>query len=172
MKILLMGYMGSGKSTVGKRLAEILKFDFIDLDAFIEQNENQSIVNLFKAKGEIYFRKKESLYLNEILLKKNVVISLGGGTPCYGTNMNRILTSENARSVYLKLSIPSLVSRLNDETTKRPLIAHLKTDEELVEFIGKHLFERSPFYNRADLTVSADYKTVDELTEEIVANLF
>lgn len=172
MVIILMGYMGSGKSTVGKNLSNVLGFDFIDLDAYIEQKENQAIADIFKSRGEIYFRKKESFYLNEVLEKRNVVISLGGGTPCYGANMHHILTNENSKSIYLKLSIPNLVVRLNNETSKRPLISHLSTDEELVEFIGKHLFERSPFYNQAGLTISADSKTVDELTEEIVSKLF
>src|SRR5690606_18970444 len=155
MKIILMGYMGSGKSTIGLQLANILGFTFVDLDTYIEAKEASSIPELFKSKDEIYFRKKETSYLKELLnTNESSVIALGGGTPCYGTNLQFILETDDAKSVYLKLSIPSLVKRLELEKSKRPLISHLKTQEELTEFIGKHLFERSPYYSQADEIVN------------------
>ena len=168
-----MGYMGSGKSTIGLQLANILGFTFVDLDTYIEAKEASSIPELFKSKGEIYFRKKETSYLKELLnTNESSVIALGGGTPCYGTNLQLILETDDAKSVYLKLSIPSLVKRLELEKSKRPLISHLKTQEELTEFIGKHLFERSSYYSQANEIVNVDEKSVDDIVESIILKLF
>ncbi|HUH28720.1 shikimate kinase [Gelidibacter sp.] len=172
MNIVLIGYMGSGKSTIGRKLAEIVDFKFVDLDDYIQKKENMSIPQIFETKGEIYFRKKEHLYLKEVLQLNNIILSLGGGTPCYGSNMAAILDAEDTHSIYLKSSIPSLVQRLTPEKAQRPLIAHLKTDEELIEFIGKHLFERSFYYNQSKQTVVTDGKSIAAIAEEIVAGLF
>ncbi len=172
MTIILIGYMGSGKSTIGQELSKILKFDYLDLDVYIQNRQGSSISKLFETKGEIYFRKIESEYLKEVLLLENTVISLGGGTPCYGTNMDAIKFSPETKSIYLKASIPCLVDRLFDKRSKRPLIAHLTNKNELTEFIGKHLFERSNFYNQSDFTVSVDQKTVNKINEDIVMKLF
>ncbi|RXJ44279.1 shikimate kinase [Gelidibacter gilvus] len=172
MSIVLIGYMGSGKSTIGRKLAKIVDFEFIDLDDYIQKKENLSIPQIFETKGEIYFRKKEHLYLKEVLQLSNIILSLGGGTPCYGSNMDAILNAEGAHSIYLKSSIPSLVKRLTPEKAQRPLIAHLKTEEELTEFIGKHLFERSFYYSQSNQTVVTDGKSIAVIAEEIVASLF
>ncbi|WP_299399634.1 shikimate kinase [uncultured Gelidibacter sp.] len=172
MNIILIGYMGSGKSTIGKKLSEQLNFDFVDLDDYIQEKEGLTIPEIFKTKGEIYFRKKENTYLKEVLELNNVVVSLGGGTPCYGSNMEAILNAKDAHSIYLKLSIPNLVQRLSSEKSQRPLIAHLETDEDLTEFIGKHLFERSFYYRQSNQTLLTDGKSVEAITEEIIAGLF
>lgn len=171
MNIILIGYMGSGKSTIGKKLSEILNLELIDLDDYIQKMENLTISQIFATKGEIYFRKKEHFYLNELLKRDDLILSLGGGTPCYGDNMSVILNAAHAHSIYLKSSIPNLVQRLSAEKLKRPLIAHLKTDEELTEFIGKHLFERSFFYNQSHQTIVTDGKSIATIVEEIVAGL-
>ena len=172
MNIIFIGYMGSGKSTIGQEFSKILKFDYVDLDDYIQLKEGKSISELFKSKGEIYFRKKESQYLLEVLSLETTVVSLGGGTPCYGNNMQYISDSANSKSIYLKASIPNLVERLFDERTSRPLISHLGNKEDLTEFIGKHLFERSAYYNQADITQSVDGKSIDEIVEELVLKLF
>ena len=167
MKVVLIGYMGSGKTTVGRLLAEEIKVEFIDLDDYIETRLNEKITDLFATKGELYFRKKESELLNELLDdKRNLVIALGGGTPCYGVNMNTILQKTDL-VFYIKLSIASLIERLHKEKEHRPLIAHLK-DEDLPEFIGKHLFERSVYYSRANYTVTGDHKDSELVKEEIL----
>ncbi|PKQ45125.1 shikimate kinase [Confluentibacter flavum] len=172
MNVILIGYMASGKSTIGKILANKLNYDFIDLDDYIEKKEQTTIVNIFKSRGEIYFRKLETAYLKAILEhKNNVVLSLGGGTPCYGNNMDVILSDTNSKSIYLKTSIPALVSRLKNEKSKRPLLAHIETDDLLSEFIGKHLFERSQFYNLAEAKITTDNKTESEIVEELLLNL-
>lgn len=163
-----MGYMASGKSTYGKILSNKLNYSFIDLDDYIEEKESLSVSRIFKTKGEIYFRKKETEYLNALLKNEtNLILSLGGGTPCYGNNMDAILKAENVVSVYLKASIKTLINNLKDEKSQRPLIADIKTDELLAEFIGKHLFERAYFYNQADKIVDTDNKSVEDIIKDL-----
>ncbi|AEM71274.1 Shikimate kinase [Allomuricauda ruestringensis DSM 13258] len=148
MKIVLVGYMASGKSTVGRLLARQLGVEFIDLDDYIEQHQKKSIKTIFSEKGEIFFRKLEHQMLAEVLEKeKSIILSTGGGTPCYGTNMVTIL-NQSDHSIYLNLSIPNLVERISKEKDNRPLVKNI-ADEELPEFIGKHLFERRPYYLQA-----------------------
>lgn len=172
MIIVLIGYMGSGKSSIGQKLAKVLSYDFIDLDSYIESKEYLSISDIFFNKGEIYFRKKEGQYLNEVLKdSQHTVLALGGGTPCYGYNMKNILEKDNVTSIYLKTSIPELGKRLMKEKSKRPLISHLETEEELVEFIGKHIFERTSFYTQSNKTISTDNQTTDLIVEKIVIEL-
>lgn len=169
MIVVLVGYMASGKSRLGKVLAKKLNYSFIDLDDFIEYQEKSTINELFKTKGEIYFRKQESLYLDDILnSKEDIVLALGGGTPCYGNNMDRVLNSPSVRSIYLKASINTLINRLEGEKDKRPIISHIKEKDELTEFIAKHLFERSPFYNLSQYKISTDGKTIEEIIQELL----
>ncbi len=172
MTIFLIGYMGSGKSTIGQKLSTILKYEFVDLDTYIEDKEGKSIPELFKSKGEIYFRKIENQYLKEVLKFHSAIVSLGGGTPCYGNNMDIIKSTNDTKSIYLKASIPQLAERLMKEKNNRPLISHIKNPEGLIEFIGKHLFERSFFYTQANITISVDSKSINEIVEEIIMELF
>ncbi len=167
--IILIGYMGCGKSTVGKRLAEINHMDYVDLDDYIEKKEGATIKDIFKNKGEVYFRKIETAYLQDCLSSlKNTVLSLGGGTPCFGVNMQTIVDAKNSSSVYLQTSIGGLAERLFKEKDKRPLIAHTTTVDELTEFIAKHVFERSQYYLQSEFKVSTDSKSVSQIVDEIV----
>lgn len=171
MIITLLGYMGCGKSTIGKELAQIMGYVFIDLDNYIETKEGKSITAIFNDKGEVYFRKKENEYLKEILDTKNkIVLSLGGGTPCYGNNMD--LVNSKTYSVYLNLSVDKLTERLYAEKEHRPLISHLNTQNSLNEFIGIHLFERSPYYLKAHANIKTDNLTVKETISKVVACLY
>lgn len=155
MKVVLLGYMASGKTTIGKKLADKLCLPFLDLDRYIESKEGKTVSDLFATKGEIYFRKVESLYLEELLgSPQEFVLSLGGGTPCYSGNMDKILASD-AISVYLKGSIQTLVERVLLNKEKRPLVANI-ADQDLPEFIGKHLFERRNDYERAAIKINID----------------
>ncbi|MEN8704390.1 MAG: shikimate kinase [Polaribacter sp.] len=170
MQIVLLGYMASGKSSIGKRIAKSLNISFIDLDDFIIDKENQSIADIFSTKGEIYFRKIEHLYLKEILEnKKNVILSLGGGTPCYANNMELIKNSK-AISIYLQGNVPTLAARLIKKKANRPLVASL-SDEQIPEFVAKHLFERRAFYELAEMTFKIDQKKKKEVAKEIQAIL-
>lgn len=172
MVVVLMGYMGSGKSTIGKELSTVLNYKFLDLDSYISEKELASIPEIFKQKGEIYFRKKETFYLNEILSSEdNIILSLGGGTSCYGKNLSVLLNNDKIKLFYLKLSISLLTKRLFSEMEKRPVISHLKTEDELTEFIGKHLFERTQYYNEAHYTINTDHKTQQDVIEDILMYL-
>ena len=166
MKIVLLGYMASGKSTIGREISKKLDMKFIDLDDYISKREKRSISEIFKVEGEIYFRRIESSYLSEILNSKDsFILSLGGGTPCYSNNMELILNSE-ASSIYIKADIKTLASRLTAEKNKRPLVAYLK-DDKLIEFVAKHLFERRFFYEQASITVHTEDKSIEEIITEI-----
>lgn len=167
MKIALCGYMGSGKSTVSQLLAKKNELAFVELDNEIEKKENLSISEIFSDKGEIYFRKKESLVLQDTLaLAKNAVISLGGGTPCYGNNLELLKNNKEVKLVYLKVSPQNLTQRLFKERENRPLIANLD-EEKLEEYIRKHLFERQFYYLQSDFIIDANNKTLEELVKEI-----
>jgi len=171
MKIILIGYMGSGKSSVGRQLAASLNYKFIDLDQAIAQETGSSISDLFATKGEVYFRKMERKLLAKILTdSSNLVLASGGGTPCYG-DMIQFLKSVASTTVYLKTSNEELTRRLFNERQQRPLIAHLNTELLLNDFIKKHLFERSYFYNQSDLKVATDSRSVETIVEEIKNNL-
>jgi len=173
MIIVLMGYMASGKSTIGERLAKKLNYNFVDLDDLIEAKEGASVSEVFKSKGEIYFRKQEAIYLREQLkLNENIILSVGGGTPCYSNNMEAILNETKVKSIYLKASIPTLIEKLMRKKATRPLIAHIETEEAMGEFIGKHLFERAHFYNQANIKIAIDNKSKKEVTKEILETLF
>ena len=170
MKIVLLGYMGSGKTTVARLLAEQLQLRLMDLDTLIETYANQRIPEIFQEKGEIFFRKLEHQVLEKTLeTPESFILALGGGTPCYGRNMDIILQATQ-RVFYLKMGIPQLTKRLINEKQDRPLISHI-ADEELPEFIGKHLFERQPFYMKAPYIVKSDNKSAREIAEEISKEL-
>lgn len=165
MKIILLGYMASGKSTISKLLANALDVEAIDLDDYIIDKEKDSIKNIFKTKGEVYFRKQENIYLKELVdNEKNFVLALGGGTPCYANNIEFIKNLPN--SFYLKANLNTLFERLHLEKEKRPLISELN-NEKLKEFIAKHMFERAPYYEQASYTISIDKKSIESIVDEI-----
>ena len=165
MKFVLLGYMGSGKSTVAKALSNKLHLPCIDLDDYIVEKEQMTVNKIFQTHGEIYFRLQESKYLKEILeMDSELVISVGGGTPCYSNNMD--LINQHSRSIYLKGNIATICQRLKNEKDQRPLIADLN-DQQLTEFVAKHLFERRNFYERAHEIINIDNKSLEDLLNEV-----
>ena len=165
-KIILLGYMGCGKSTIANKLSQSLKIPFVDLDEKIEEKANLSINEIFDTRGEIYFRKLEHQVFVELLNSPDKqIIGLGGGTPCYANN-HELLNGENVASIYLKASIDTLFRRLSVNKSKRPLISQ-KNDVEMKEFIATHLFERSYYYNQAQFKVTVDEKTIDQVVLDI-----
>jgi shikimate kinase len=146
MRIFLIGFMGCGKTTLGKKLAKHLNFNFIDLDRFIENKTVKSINVIFDEKEEQYFRDLEKESLNEIYKMDNLVIATGGGTPCFSDNMQTML--EKGICIYLKMEAEDLAERLGKEKNNRPLICHL-TKNELNDFISEKLMEREKFYKKA-----------------------
>ena len=168
MKIILLGYMGTGKSTIGKALANELNLSFIDLDHTMEKQMGMTISDFFEVSGELKFRRLENEVLNNVLAENDqMILSTGGGTPCYGNNLQLMTSAPKAKVFYLKASIKTLTERLLSEKDTRPLIQSIG-DEDLPEFIGKHLFERSNFYLQADYVLDIDQKSVETIVKEIV----
>ncbi|WP_028282900.1 shikimate kinase [Olleya marilimosa] len=166
MNLIFIGYMASGKSTIGQQLAEKMGFKFIDLDNYIEVREKMSVSDIFKTKGEIHFRKLEQSYLKKITANADkTIIALGGGTPCFYNTMEWLNELDNFKTIYLRTNLDILTDRLFLNKT-RPLISHLETKEALKDFIAKHLFERSFFYNQASIVVES---TTSE--EETINNI-
>lgn len=167
MIISLMGYMGSGKSHISRILDEKTNYKIIDLDVEIISRYGLSVSEIFKKKGEIFFRKLERDVLEDILTtKKNIVLSLGGGTPAYYDNIT--LINEYSISFFLQTSVSVLVKRLVKDKEKRPLISNI-SDKDLPEFIAKHLFERNTFYHQAKFTINTNGKTPEEIATEIIS---
>lgn len=164
-KIILTGYMGVGKSTIGKCLAKKIFFPFVDLDRLIEEKNNATIPEIFQSKGEIFFRKQEHIILNELIdNEQNMIISLGGGTPCYANN-HLVLQRENITSIYLKMNAHDLTERLKQSKKNRPLLQNI---DDLYSFVGQHLFERNYFYSFAKHTINVANKSVEKIVEEII----
>lgn len=166
MIITLVGYMGTGKSHISNILSTKLNFKLFDLDKEISNKLELSIPEIFEKYGEIFFRKAEKKTLEEILnSENNCILSVGGGTPVYYKNMETI--NAQSVSIYLRTGVSTLTERLKKNKEKRPLIAKI-TDEDLPEFIAKHLFERNPYYSEAQYIVNTDNKSTEEVAEEII----
>lgn len=149
-RIILIGYMGAGKTTVGKALARELGLPFYDLDWYIEERFRRTIPQIFTEKGEEGFRRIEQHVLHEVAEFEDLIISSGGGTPCFFDNMEYM--NRQAMTVYLKATPETLFQHLKMGKTERPLLKG-KTDEELMDFIRSSLATREPFYSRARYTL-------------------
>ena len=147
-RIFLVGYMGTGKTTIGRELAKALNLDFIDLDHYIQGRYQKTVSQIFEEVGEAGFREIEQKILHEVGEIENVVISAGGGTPCFHGNMEYM--KQAGQTIYLKASPEVLVQRLNSCKDKRPLIRD-KNEDELLIFIRDSLQKREPYYNAADI---------------------
>jgi shikimate kinase len=149
-RIFLIGFMGSGKSTLGAQLARRLEYHFVDMDQLIEDTAEMTIPEIFDEHGEEVFRKWEHDILQELCQRENMVISTGGGVPCHSGMMD--LMNSCGTTIYLQLSPEALLSRLVKSRTERPLIKG-KSEAELLEFIRSKLKEREKFYSRASHVV-------------------
>jgi shikimate kinase len=148
--VYIIGFMGSGKSTAGRKLASLLGWTFTDLDVKITEYTGMTIPEIFSQKGEDYFRNAESEVLKSLKNNSNCVISTGGGTPCHCGNMDFML--ESGLTIYLKMTPAQLKKRLKGSTTQRPLLKELN-NKELNDFIEAKLAEREKWYNRAEFIV-------------------
>lgn len=153
-RIFLIGYMGAGKTTMGKSLAQVMGLEFIDLDNWIEARQHKTIKEIFAEVGEEGFRKLERAGLEEVSTYENVILSLGGGTPCFFDNME--VVNRAGTSVYLKPSEEVLLKRLIKGKHKRPLLAE-KSDDEILQVIREQLAWREPYYLKANITFEASH---------------
>ncbi len=169
-KIVLMGYMASGKTVIGKALSKKLRIKFIDLDDFITHKEGLTVPEIFKEKGELFFRKLEYKYLKQLLdRQEDFVLSLGGGTPTFHGIMDLIM--DKALSIYLRANVQTLYDRLSiSDKAERPMLTYISTDL-LKEYIGMHLFERNNFYCKADKTVDVDGLSIEAIVGEIIKTI-
>jgi shikimate kinase len=152
-RIFLIGYMGVGKTTLGKELAAKLGYQFIDLDHYIQGRYQKTINEIFAELGEPQFREIESRLLKEVAQFEDIIISTGGGAPCFFDNIN--VMKENGLVIYLKTAPAMLVKRLYAGRDKRPLIKD-KNEEELFDFISEGISKRESFYKQAQLTFETD----------------
>ena len=165
MKIVLLGYMGSGKTAMGRRLGRQADIPFFDLDNYIEQAQELSIPEIFHRYGEGGFRQMETFHLHQILeSEKQFVLSLGGGTPCFNDNMEYL--HGRCTTVYLSASPIVLAERLACSTTKRPLLKG-KTGDELLEYVRQSLASREAHYKRADYELSVETLSVEESSQAL-----
>ena len=160
-RIILIGYMGSGKTTVGKALSKETGMMFYDLDWYIESRMRKSVSQIFAEKGEDGFRKIEYNMLHEVAEFEDVIISCGGGTPCFFDNMDYL--NQQGDVVYLKATPETLYKHLLMAKVERPLLKD-KSPEELIAYITEHLKERAPFYEKArhilDVNVLDEYDKI------------
>jgi shikimate kinase len=167
-RIILIGYMGAGKTTVGRALAKDLGLQFYDLDWYIESRRHKTVPQLFSEVGEEGFRTIEHNMLHEVAEFEDVVISCGGGTPCFFDNMDYM--NQQGQVVYLRCEPEVLKGHLLMGKTERPLLKG-KTPEELIDFIKEQLEKREPFYSKArytlDVSLMDNYEkikiTIDKL---------
>ena len=163
MKIFIVGYMGSGKTQTGYYISKKLEYNYIDTDAFIEKKYGEKILQIFKTKGEDFFRKIEAESLRYISSNnQNIVISTGGGTPCFYNNMKYM--NQKGITVYTKMSSKLLASRLYFNKEKRPLISNINSIEELEKFIQNHkkIRERE-CYSYAQIIADMESISLDQL---------
>lgn len=159
-----MGFMGCGKTTLGKQLAASLGFTFIDLDRFIETVENRTISDIFEKDGEAAFRRIESNALSRIVSHPYQVLAIGGGAPCQPGNLH--LIKEKSLSVYLKISESQLLLRLARSSTSRPLLSG-KSESEIQEVIAGLMMKREQFYLQADIIIKSDAITPEMILSRL-----
>ncbi|WP_185877534.1 shikimate kinase [Blattabacterium cuenoti] len=170
MKITLIGYMGCGKTTIGKNLSKKLNYKFYDLDDIIIKYKNNSIENIFNIYGESYFRKLENFLLKNFL-KKNInqwILSVGGGSPCFYNNI--YLLNKFSKTIYLKSDSYTLLKRLILEKKNRPLISNLD-NVSLFKFIINSLSRRIFFYEKSYKKIIIKNKCINEIIQDIINSL-
>lgn len=163
-KIILIGYMGSGKTTLGKKLALELKVPFIDSDEAIVQITNRTISQIFAEDGEEAFRKLESSFIESLSQKGNFILSTGGGMPCFNNNMEAL--NKLGTTIYLKNTSEALADRLLIAKNERPLIKG-KSKDELIQFIEENIQKREVFYNQARVVLNSDQQGILDVYQKV-----
>lgn len=164
MRIYLIGYMGCGKSTLGRKLSKHLDVQFVDMDHYIEERNYKTIPQIFAEEGEGEFREKERKALEELSEFNDIVIATGGGAPCFFDNVE--LMNNSGKTIFLNIDPKILADRLLNSKTERPLI-HGKSRKELIAFIDETLKKRNKFYKKAEFHITQPDIDLDELEEMI-----
>lgn len=167
-RIFLIGYMGAGKTTVGKVLSRQLELSFIDLDHYIEGRYHKTVGQLFAEKGEDAFRDIERRMLREVAAFEDVLVSTGGGAPCFFDNIE--FMNEAGQTVYLKVSVEELAKRLELCKSTRPILKG-RSGDELKAFIAESLEKREPFYSKAAIVFEAEEMMTDQDVHKISQEL-
>jgi len=167
-RIFLTGYMGAGKTTVGKKLANQLKLKFIDLDHRIEDASGKTVQQWFDTEGEELFRLKESEVLKNVCESDDFVLATGGGTPCYSENLE--LMKRSGITIYLELHPGSIYYRLARSKAERPLIKSLD-DASLMEYILSSMLVREPFYKKSHIIVKGENVDVPALKDMVLVQM-
>ncbi len=160
MRIYLIGYMGSGKSHLGRKFSKYLGMQFVDMDHYIEERNYKTIPQIFAEEGEAEFRKKERKALEELSEFTDIVIATGGGAPCFFDNID--LMNNSGKTIYLNINPKILAFRLMKSKTERPLIKG-KSKDELIDFIDETLKKRNEFYSQAKYQITRPDINMDEL---------
>ena len=168
MKIYLVGYMGCGKSTIGRKLADLMGISFVDLDKYIEERYFKTVSAIFAEEGEERFREKERASLMEVSQFEDVVIGTGGGAPCFFDNMD--VMNKSGITVYIAPDTEVLANRLIKSKTERPLIVG-KSREELIAFINSALQKRAPFYEKSKIIIRGENNLDPQLVIDKIAQL-
>lgn len=168
-RVFLIGYMGAGKTTVGKDLSKYSGYSFIDLDYYIEGRYHKTVSQIFAEKGEAEFREIERKMLHEVSAFENVLVSTGGGTPCFFDNMD--FMNACGTTIYLKVSVEELAARLELCKHTRPILKD-RSGDELKLFIAENLEKRTPFYEKASIVFDAEKMDTEadvrDISEELM----
>ena len=169
MRLYLIGYMGCGKSTIGRKIARFAHLRFVDTDSLVEQREAATVADVITYQGEEYFRCVEQTVLESTAEEDNLVVSTGGGLPIWGDNMARI--GQLGVSIYLRRSPQNILSRLSPYgRQKRPKFRGLN-DEELLAFMTSHMAEREPVYSKADIVIDCDTMADSDIIDLIMSKI-
>ena len=165
MKLFLIGFMGSGKSLVGKMLGKQLKTEFLDLDICIEKANNTSVHQIFGTTGQDYFRQLEHEQIKNLDKQAHMIIATGGGTPCYFNNLE--LMNSMGKTVYLKTETNLLLERIKRDRSNRPLVKDIPP-QDLETYVINQLKKREHFYSSANITIESNGKTPEKICDEII----
>lgn len=164
MRVVIIGFMGSGKSVVGRKLAKELKMEYVDMDTKIEEIEKRSITDIFKEDGEVYFRNLETKLLKDLTTEDNIIISTGGGIVSKNENIDILKNEQNV--ILLDASVSTIKKNVSNEINKRPLLKESKDVEETIKTL---LLGRIDKYNKAsNIKINVDNKNIDEVVSEIL----
>jgi shikimate kinase len=167
-RVFLIGFMGSGKTFLSKRLAQAMNFNLIDLDKYIEEKYFSTVPQLFEKYGEAGFRERERVALAEVSQIENVIVATGGGAPCFFDNMQRM--NNAGLTLYIKVPETVIVDRLIHSKHKRPLVDG-KSKQELEEFVSAKIVEREEFYLQAKAIINPIEQSIDEIVSLIENNI-